>query len=127
MDRDEVGRRELRTLYLQLRDFRPPRLGALVDVAGDFDVDLYYEEDEVVGLAGAFLEGRPANQAAIFLDPSIDERLAMAARALPSEPLIAAFASYRGMVRELAVALSGVSGMPILERTSEDRLHDSEA
>lgn len=123
---DEAGRRELRALYQQLRDYRHPLIGHLADVVGDFDfdVDLYYEEAEVAGLASTFLQGGPADQDAILLDPSIDERLAAAARALPGDPDIAEFAAYRAMVRGLAVALSRVSGMPILERTSEERLRD---
>lgn len=136
MDRDEAGRRELRALYRQVYDYRPPRLGDLVDVVddldfevgdSDFDVDLYLEEADVVGLADAFLTGRPPDEDAILLDPSIDERLATVARALPGDPAIAEFAAYRAMARELATALSSVSGMPILERTSEERLRDREA
>ena len=108
----------LRTEHEELVALRVPRLGVLVDrIDDDFDVDLYYEESEVEGLADAFLAGRELGQLAIILDPTIDDRISAAARMLPGDPTIAAFQIYRELVRRVAVSLSRAADVPIVERS----------
>jgi len=98
----------------ELATMATPRLGLLVDiVVEDFDVDLYYEEDELSGLVDGYLAGRALTGQSIILDPTVDEGIARAAIQLPGDPTIAAFANYRGAMRTLATLLSQAAGIPV--------------
>lgn len=115
-DNFAVFSNELRLAREELSATALPRLGPLIDVvADDFDVDLYYEEDELSGLVDCYLSRRVPSQSRIILDQSIDRRIARAEAALPGDPTIAAFAHFRRQTRVLAEILSRAAQMPIVD------------
>lgn len=117
MDQNSDVLDTLRRKHAELVALRLPRLGSLgVQLQDDFDVDLYYDDEELQGLAEAVLEHRPLPQPAIVLDPTIDERITAAAARLPNDPTIEAFQQYRDLVLRVAELLSQAAEIPIERR-----------
>jgi hypothetical protein len=120
MDHDSDAAEALRAARVGLDLMPVPRLGHLADVIDDdFDVDLYYEMDELSGLVDAYQSRRAMNQDVIVLDPTIDDRIANAVQSMPQEPVVHAFEQYRKAMRNVAALLSAVAGIPVVARTRD--------